>query len=150
MSIVMKKILIILFLFTSLLVYGDEDKVSKFPFVSSDPVGALLFAENCLGCHQISSFTTKIPDTEYVHELAEDINFMIYSQASPMAHLDFFKLSELDKIARFLTYGSHIEGWVDNEFHGKVVEEQSSDTCFKCHDNDKIKKVDIPSYSECH
>ena len=29
-----------------------------------------------------------------------------------MAYLNFFKLSELDKIARFLTYGTHIEGWV--------------------------------------
>jgi len=146
----MKKFFIILFIFTSFLIYSDKDPTDKFPFVAPDTVGALLFAENCLGCHQISSFTAANPDMGYVEKLAKEIDFKIYSQASPMASLDFLKPSELDKIARFLIYGSHIEDWVLDEYHGDVVEEQGSETCMKCHDNDKIIKVEIPSCSKCH
>ena len=59
----------------------------------------------------------------------------------------FLSFSEIKKIARFLLYGSHIEGWVSEEFHGKIVEETGSDTCMKCHDNDRIKNIEIPSSS---
>lgn len=146
----MKKILIIIFIFTSVLVFGDEDGISRFPFVASDTVGALIFAENCLGCHEISSFKAAKPDKGYVQKLSADIDYMIFSQASPMAHLDFLKPGELEKVARFLIYGTHIEGWLLKEYHGEVVEEQGCDSCMKCHDNDRIKKVAIPSCSECH
>ena len=118
----MKKIFIILFIFISFLVYGDEDKTNKFLFVATDTVGALLFAEICLGCYQISSFTTANQDMGYVEKLAEEIDFKIYSQASPMAHLDYLNPQELKKIARFLIYGSHIENWVLDEFHEDVIE----------------------------
>ena len=146
----MKKIFIILFIFTSFLIYSDEDTTGKFPFVATDTVGALLFAENCLGCHKISSFTTVNPDMEYVEKLAEEIDFKIYAPSSAMGQLSFLKNSDLEKIARFMIYGRHIKGWVLEEYHGEVVEEQDSDSCMKCHDNDKIKKVEIPSCNECH
>jgi len=146
----MKKLMIFLFIFASLSIFGDEDKTNKFPFVATDTVGALLFAENCLGCHQILEFSASKPDKEYIDKLAEDIDFMIYTPSSPMAHLDFLNPSDLEKIARFLIYGSNIENWVLDEFHGDVSKEQGSDTCMKCHDNDKIKKVEIPSCTECH
>ena len=146
----MKYFFAVLLFFLVIMIFGDEENTIKFPFAASDTVGAILFAENCLGCHQISSFATAKPDMGYVEKLAEDIDFMIFSQASPMAHLDFLNTSELEKIARFLIYGSHIENWVLDEFHGNVIEEQGSDTCMKCHDNDKIKKVEIPGCSKCH
>jgi len=146
----MKKLLIILFIFTSFLTYGGEDSSSKFPFVSSDTVGALLFAENCLGCHGISNFSAADSDENLVGELVKDIDYMIYSPGSAMAVLSILTTGELEKISKFLIYGTHIEGWVLEEYHGEVVEEQGSDTCLKCHDNDRIKKVEIPSCSECH
>jgi len=46
----MKKIFIILFIFTSFLIYSDEDTTGKFPFVATDTVGALLFADCIKGC----------------------------------------------------------------------------------------------------
>lgn len=146
----MKTILVLTFILCSFIIFGEDNTVKKFPFIASEAEGSLLFAENCLGCHQISSFINKNPDMGYVEKLAEDIDFKIFSQASPMAHLDFLNPSELEKIARFLIYGGHMEDWVFGDYHGKVVEVQGIDSCMKCHDNDKIIEIDIPSCSDCH
>lgn len=146
----MKIFLIILLLITPLLIYGDEDKSIEFAFVSSDPDGAILFAENCLGCHQQSSFSVTRPDEGYVNELAERIDYNIYSPMTGMSHLDFLTFSESMEIARFLVYGSHIKGWLSQGYHGEVVEEKGSDTCMECHVNDRVKRIEIPGCSECH
>lgn len=146
----MKYFFTILLFFTVFMVYSDDDKSKKFVSVPSDSTGSLLYAENCFGCHSISTFTASKPDEGYVDELAERIDYQIYSPMTGMSHLDFLSFSEIKKIARFLVYGSHIEGWVSEEFHGEIVEETGSDTCMKCHDNDRIKNIEIPSCSECH
>ena len=146
----MKKILIILLFFTTLLVYGDEDKSRDYKFVSSNPVGSLLFADNCRSCHQSASFIVSEPDEDYAKELAERIDYNIYFPMTGMSHLDFLTFSESKEIARFLVYGSHIKGWLSQGFHGEIVEEKGMNTCMECHDNDKVKKVEIPSCSECH
>ncbi len=141
---------VILIFLASFAVFGQESNSKEFVFVSTEPVGALLFAENCLGCHQISSFTASKPDDGYVKKLAEEIDYMIYAPSSAMSRLSFLKNSDLHKIARFLIYGSHIDGWVSEEYHGEVVEKQGSATCLKCHDNDRVSDIDVPSCSKCH
>ncbi len=146
----MKIFLIILLLITPLLIYGDEDNLIDFDFISSDPVGALLFADNCLGCHQPASFIVSEPDEDYVEELAERIDYNIYSPMTGMSHLDFLTFSESMEIARFLVYGTHVKGWLSQGFHGEIVEEMGSGTCMECHENDRIKRVEIPGCSECH
>ena len=146
----MKKILIILLFFTTFLIHSDENKSKDNTFNFFKPLGALLFAENCLGCHQPTSFSVSEPDEDYVKELAERIDYNIYSPMTGMSHLDFLTFSESEEIARFLIYGSHVKGWLSQGFHGEIVEEKGSDTCMKCHDNDRIRNIEVPGCSDCH
>jgi hypothetical protein len=147
---IVKNYLSIILLFFPLLIFADDTNSKEFIFVSTDSVGSVLFADNCLSCHSLSYFNTSNPDEESVNELTERIDTKIYEQGSPMTGLDSFKYSEIKKIAWFLIYGRHIEGWVDQEYHGEFVEEQSGDSCIKCHDNNRIRKVEISSCSDCH
>lgn len=146
----MKIIQIILLILTAFFIFGDEDTSDMFSFISSDPVGALLFADNCLACHQPTSFIVLEPDDDYVEELAERIDYNIYSPMTGMSHLDFLTFSESKEIARFLVYGSHVKGWLSQGLHGEIVEERGNNTCLGCHENDRIKRIEIPSCSECH
>lgn len=146
----MKIILIVLLFFTTLLIHSDDDKSIDYFKDSIKPAGALLFAENCLKCHQAKSFIVTEPNEDYVIDLAERIEYYIYSPVGGMYELNFLTFNEVSEIARFLIYGSHVEGWLSMGIHGGIVEERGSDTCMKCHNDSTLKEVEISSCINCH
>ena len=82
--------------------------------------------------------------------MADRIDLKVYEPGSPMEGLSSLKFSEIEEIARFLVYGKHIQDWINGEYHGDAVGEIGSKKCMKCHDNDLIKKIEIPRCSKCH
>ena len=112
--------------------------------------GALLWAENCMGCHIPQNFLAKNPDDGYVDHLLEEIEFNIYDPESGMNVLSFLKSKELRSIATFLIYGSHGEKWLNQGLHGQSASEFGSENCIKCHDNPNLYKEPPLSCNVCH
>ena len=91
----MKHIISLVFIFSiSTLLYADDIQFEKD--------GALLWTENCMGCHIPQTFLAAVPDEGYVEELIQDIEFNIYSPGSGMSELYFLNNDEIEKIATFL------------------------------------------------
>jgi len=115
-----------------------------------DKDGAILWAENCMGCHIPKDFLAADPDREYVDELIEAIEFNIYDPESGMSELYYLKRDEIDKIATFLIYGSHGENWSGKNLHSKSAKEFGTESCLKCHDNGNFYKDPPLSCNACH
>ncbi|MDA3810339.1 MAG: hypothetical protein PF518_08420 [Spirochaetaceae bacterium] len=139
----MKLFFIFLLLLLSIQIYSDES------FIQKD--GALLWAENCMGCHIPKYFLAAEPDQGYVDELVETIDYNINFSGSAMSALYSLKNDEIDKIANFLIFGSHGDQW-ENEgsFHGQSAREFGSENCYKCHDNESFYKNPPISCNSCH
>ncbi len=136
------KITVLVLVFISAGLYGDDNLFSDY--------GSVLFTENCMSCHSMSSYKVKNPEKEDVDQLTEEIEFRIYTPGSAMMDLDYLNRSEIKEISRFLVYGAHVKNWVSEDYHGDYAEDIGSSVCMECHDNDELDKVDIPSCTECH
>jgi hypothetical protein len=138
----MKGIIICFLLAFSFNLFGDEIQLEKD--------GAILWAENCMGCHIPKDFLAADPDREYVDELIETIEFNIFDPESGMNVLSYLKSVEINKIAEFLIYGSHGEKWASQNLHSRSAREFGTDSCLKCHDNDKFYKEPPRTCNVCH
>jgi len=138
----MKGLLICFLLAISFNLYCDEADFAKD--------GALLWSENCMGCHIPQNFIAAVPEEDYVTELVEEIEFNIYDPESGMSVLDYLKSFELQKIARFLIYGRHQDTWITEGLHGQMAKEFGTDNCYNCHDNRNFYKEPPVSCNQCH
>ena len=138
----MKGLILCVLLAVSFNIYSDE--------VGFEKDGAILWAENCMGCHIPRNFLAANPDPEYVNELIEEIDYNIYDPESGMNVLTYLKRFEIEKIAAFLIYGSHGEKWAAENLHSSSAVELGTDSCIKCHDNSNFYKNPPPSCNACH
>lgn len=111
--------------------------------------GALLWVEKCMSCHFPGGYLTSDPDDGAVASLIEDIEYAMFNPQSGMDILGSMKFDELDRIARFLTFGSHGEEWMRGE-HGRQTELYGSGDCLKCHDNTRLYNEPPVSCNQCH
>lgn len=118
--------------------------------VMPDKDGAILWAENCMGCHIPQNFLAAVPEPEYVDELILEIEYNIYDPESGMNELNYLKSSEIEKIARFLIFGSHGKKWDTEIPHGKSALDFGTDSCLKCHDNGNLYSEPPVSCNACH
>lgn len=130
----------VLFLLAGVSLIADEPRMKD---------GAVLWGENCMGCHIPQNFLVAQPDEGHVEALIEEIEYNIYNPESGMGFLAPMKDNVLERIAEFLVYGSHGEGWMAGG-HGWQAEEFGTDTCFKCHDNPRLYKEPPANCNSCH
>ncbi len=103
-----------------------------------------------MGCHIPQNFLAAVPTPEYVDELIEDIDYNIYDPESGMNFLEYLKVDEIKKIARFLIYGAHSDKFINEGLHGFSATEFGSENCLKCHDNFNFYKEPPLSCNVCH